>query len=133
MHELSVISQLIDVVISEAQKNNMEKVEEVLVEVGDFTALSQEQLIFAYETLTQNNRGVLAGSRLVIHKKPGRVECSACAYSGGIEYEQDARYHFTYPKLYCPECNAPVNLVEGRECIVKSIKGTLNSKVQGNV
>jgi len=55
MHEFSVMSQMIGDIIEELKKWNAAKVEEVVLELGEFTMLSEEQLRFGYDVLTRDN------------------------------------------------------------------------------
>ena len=49
MHEVSVMSSIIEQVLNELDKHEVERVEEVELVVGELTFLGHEQLLFAYE------------------------------------------------------------------------------------
>ena len=53
MHEVSVVTSLVDAVIAELQKYNVIKVNSVTVVIGDLTNLGEEQMSFAYDIVTQ--------------------------------------------------------------------------------
>ena len=53
MHEVSVVSNMVDAILKELENYDVEKVEEVNVLIGDLTSLGAEQLEFAYEIVTR--------------------------------------------------------------------------------
>lgn len=120
MHEFSVTSQIVQSVLVEAEKRKAKKVTEVHLIIGELTFLGLEQVRFAYEALTKGT--IMEGSKLVIKTQKGAVKCNNCGYEGGFKYEDDPLYHLPVPTLKCPRCGSSVNIVAGKECIVKSIK-----------
>ncbi|TQS84723.1 hydrogenase maturation nickel metallochaperone HypA [Candidatus Methanomassiliicoccus intestinalis] len=124
MHEVSVMSSIIEAVLKELNKYDIESVEEVYLTVGEMTYLGSEQLEFAYEILTQDS--ILKGSKLVIETEKIEVMCNNCGYTGGIKYlesgEEDESYHTQLPIISCPQCSSQVEVVKGRSCVVKSVK-----------
>ena len=124
MHEVSVMSSIIEAVLKELNKYDIESVEEVYLTVGEMTYLVSEQLEFAYEILTQDS--ILKGSKLVIETEKIEVMCNNCGYTGSIKYlesgEEDESYHTQLPIISCPQCSSQVEVVKGRSCVVKSVK-----------
>lgn len=124
MHEVSVMSSIIEAVLSELKNYNVESVEEVYLTVGEMTYLGTEQLEFAYELLTQGT--ILEGSKLVIEKEKIEVKCNSCDYEGNINYledgMEDGAYHTKMPIISCPQCSSQVEVIKGRSCVVKSVK-----------
>ena len=78
MHEVSVISNMVDAILRELEGYNVEKVEDVNIVIGDLTSLGPEQLEFAYEIVTKGT--VLEGSKLVIESEKVAVRCNECGY-----------------------------------------------------
>jgi hydrogenase nickel incorporation protein HypA/HybF len=120
MHEFSVTSQIVQSVLTEAEKHKAKKVTEVYLVIGKLTFLGLEQVRFAYEALTKGT--ILEGSRLIIEEQEGTVKCNHCDYEGGFKYEDDPMYHVPVPTLKCPHCGNVVSIVAGKECTIKSIK-----------
>ena len=83
MHEVSVVSDIVSAILRELENYNVEKVEEVVLVVGEMTSLGQEQLEFAYEIVTKDTK--LEGSKLVIENEKIRVRCESCGYEGGAQ------------------------------------------------
>jgi hydrogenase nickel incorporation protein HypA/HybF len=120
MHEFSAASQMVNLVLTEAQRRKVKRVLEVRVIIGKLSFLNPEQVRFAYELLAEGT--ILEGSNLQIEEKEALVKCSSCGFKGEIKPEDNPYYHFGIPVLRCPKCGGEVEIVEGREFTVKSIK-----------
>lgn len=120
MHEFSMTTQIVQAVLDEAKKHNAKKVMEVQLIIGKLTYLGVDQIRFAYKILIEYT--ILKGSKLFIIEKDGKIECPNCNYKGNIPLKADSTYHIPIPTLKCPECNKVANIVEGKECTIKSIK-----------
>jgi len=119
MHEFSVMTQIVDGVLAEARRRDAHKVEQVELEVGEFTMLGSEQLKFAYEVLSKDT--LLQGSNLTIRTIKGKIKCDECSYEGSVQVAEDAP-HRSIPILECPKCHSAAKIIEGRECIVRNIR-----------
>jgi hydrogenase nickel incorporation protein HypA/HybF len=113
-------SQIVRSVLEEAEKNKSKKVIEVHLTIGKLTFLGLEQMRFAYEALTKDT--IMEGSKLIIEEQEGLVKCNHCSYEGGFNYVDDPLYHIVVPTLKCPKCGNVVNIIAGKECLIKSIK-----------
>lgn len=113
-------SQIVENVLHEARKHNAKGVAEVCLVIGKLTFLGLEQVRFSYKVLTEGT--IMKNSRLLIEAKDGVVKCSSCGYEGNFNYEDDPMYHVPVPTLKCPKCGGTVDIVGGRECLIKSIK-----------
>ncbi len=120
MHEVSVMSDIVQRVADALQDRNIEKVEKVILEVGELTFLGKEQLEFAYQVLTRD--GPLSGSELVIVEQGAEVRCPECGFEGAPEALDSESYHFKVPNLSCPKCEGEVEIVKGRGCSVTSLE-----------
>jgi hydrogenase nickel incorporation protein HypA/HybF len=120
MHEVSVMSSILDAVFEELKRHNVQKVEEVLLVIGDLTFLGEEQLAFAFEILTRGT--LLEGSKLIVEHEPVEVICHSCGYTGKAESLEDEVNHNSVPTLNCPSCGQRVEVTKGKSCMVRSIK-----------
>ncbi len=118
MHEFSVMSQIVDSILEEAKKRNAREIEEVDLEIGDYTMLGQEQMRFAFEVLSRNT--LLEGAKLNVKNRPGKVRCD-CGYEGSPAVSEDSP-HKVVPILECPKCGGGAKIVEGRECQLRNIR-----------
>ena len=120
MHEVSVMSSIMEQVLEELQKHEIERVEEVEMVVGELTFLGHEQLRFAFEIMSRNTP--LEGSELKIATEEIEVECDSCGYRGKARYLDGDEYHLSIPVLHCPGCGEKVRVTKGKRCGVTSIK-----------
>lgn len=120
MHEVGVMTSILEAILEELKDHKVEKVEEVLLTIGDLTYLGEDQLSFAFEILTRGT--VLEGAKLVVEHEGVEVHCPSCGYLGEAEYYRDDMYSSNVPTLNCPKCSARVEVVKGKSCMVRSIK-----------
>ncbi|MBU1158147.1 MAG: hydrogenase maturation nickel metallochaperone HypA [Candidatus Thermoplasmatota archaeon] len=118
MHEFSVMSQIIEGLLEESKKWSAVKVEEVFLDLGDFTMLGEEQLKFSYEILSKDT--ILQGSTLTINHVKGTIECD-CGFKGEMSPSEDSP-HRIVPILECPKCRGPARIISGRECTIKNLR-----------
>lgn len=120
MHEFSVMSGLVDVVLEEVKKHDARAVEEVELEIGELTLLGKEQCLFAYEVLSGD--GPLKGSKLTIREKKAEVKCKECGYEGPIARSNNPLDHLRLPRFSCPECGESVEIVGGMDCVITNLR-----------
>jgi hydrogenase nickel incorporation protein HypA/HybF len=120
MHEFSRTSQIVEAVLSEAEKQHAVKIIEVEVEIGDLTFLGLEQVRFAYKILT--DKTIAKDSKLTIKQVHGRGKCDSCGYDGRLSYLDDPQFHISIPTFNCPRCGKPLSISAGRECVIKRIR-----------
>ena len=110
MHELSIITNILDVVEEQARLGGAKVINTIEIEVGELAGVEIPSLEFCFEAARKNT--LAAGAELVIHVIPGRGDCPACGKDVAIPY-----FIAT-----CPECEAGVVEVrQGRELRIKSI------------
>ena len=96
MHELGLMTGVLDAVTQSAVEAGATKVLKVTLSVGEMTEAIEDCLTFAYEALTEENT-LFSGSELEIHMVKPRSRCLDC----GLEFDHD-RFHVT-----CPQCGSP--------------------------
>ncbi len=118
VHEVSVVSTLVDATIRELQKYNVTKVNSITVRIGDLTNLGEEQMSFAYEIVTRGT--ILEGSEFIIEKEPIELVCDSCGYEGPANVISDPDFDtHSIPILACPKCGGSVKVTKGQSCVVK--------------
>jgi len=120
MHELSVMTQVVESISRELDGKPITGVESVRLEVGELTMLGKEQLQFAWGVLTGNN--LLKGARLIIVKRPAVIECQKCGFRGGAKHHKGMHGHIQIAGIFCPKCGGDVRIVGGRECVIRSLR-----------
>ena len=112
MHELSIVSSVVDSVTESLAAYPGARVLEVRLRVGVLASVIEDSLQFCYGIATEGTP--LAGSRLVVNSVPVTVHCAACGKDGALESLQ----HFR-----CPHCGeAATDVRSGRELEIESIE-----------
>ncbi|WP_101720779.1 hydrogenase maturation nickel metallochaperone HypA [Eggerthella timonensis] len=114
MHELGIMTGVMDAVTSSAQQAGATCVLKVSLSVGEMTEAIEDALMFAFEALSEQREYALCeGAELEITMVRPKSRCLEC----GAEYEHD-RFH-----MLCPECNSfATELIAGRELQIDSIE-----------
>ena len=120
MHEVAIMSSVIQAALEELEKHNVSAVEEMVLVVGDLTSLGEDQLTFVYEVMTRDTP--LEGSKLVIEHEKVCLLCSSCGYDGPAETLENDYHEHTIPILSCPECGGNVKVTAGEACRISSLK-----------
>ena len=118
MHEYSVVSELISILLPKLEKH-AGRISAVILVKGELRILSDTALRNAFELLARETR--LEGSELVIEPVEVRVRCRACGYEGPAGHVSDESFHFAIPILSCPTCGAEVDVEAGRELYVDRV------------
>lgn len=112
MHELGIMTGVMDAVTKSAHDAGADKVLKVTLSVGEMTECIQDALEFAFEALTEDDPFVRAAELTINMIKP-KSRCLEC----GAEFEHD-RFH-----MFCPECDSfATELLAGRELQIDSIE-----------
>jgi len=120
MHEFSIATSIVESVLEFAAKRQLAEVLSVRLTIGELTAIEAEQLSFCYEAITKGT--AIEGSTLEIEKLEACVQCAACSYRGRPKYWDEALCFAPVATLQCPNCGKAVDVVEGQECAIKSVK-----------
>ena len=112
MHELSIVSGIVDSVTESLVAYPGAHIKQVRLRVGALAAVVEESLQFCYGIATEGTP--LEDSTLVVEVLPVIAHCTACAE----DVEIKSLYSFR-----CPRCEAPVSeLRQGRELEIESVE-----------
>jgi hydrogenase nickel incorporation protein HypA/HybF len=112
MHELSIVSSVVDSVIESLESYPGARVIEVRLRVGALAAVVEDSLQFCYELATRATP--LEGSRLVVKVLPVMVHCAECGKDGELESLQS---------FCCPHCGEPASDIrQGREMEIEAFE-----------
>jgi hydrogenase nickel incorporation protein HypA/HybF len=112
MHELSMMTSVVETVTESLAAYPGAKVLEVRLKVGALASVIPESLEFCYGIVTEGT--LLEGSRLVVNVLPVVVHCARCGQDAELDGIQSFR---------CPRCGEPCNdLRQGRELEIDSIE-----------
>lgn len=111
MHELGLMTGIMDAVVKTAENAGADKVTEIKLTVGEMTEVVEEAMVFAFEALSEGT--ICEGAKLDLTIVHPRSKCLEC----GAVYDHD-RFH-----VRCPECDSPfTELLQGREMQIDSIE-----------
>lgn len=111
MHELGIMTGVMDAVTKTAEEAGALKVLKVTLSVGVMTEAIEDALQFAFEALSEGT--LCEGAELVINMVQPRSRCPEC----GEEFEHD-RFH-----MLCPKCGGfATELIAGKELQIDSIE-----------
>lgn len=112
MHELSIVTSIVDTVTESVAAYPGAQVKEVRLRVGALASVVEDSLQFCWELTTEGTP--LAGSKLVVNTLPVVMHCEACAQEVELAGVQSFR---------CPRCGEPCSdLRQGRELEIDSIE-----------
>lgn len=112
MHELSIVSSVVESVTDSLAAYPGARVLEVRLRVGALASVVVESLEFCWGIAAEGTP--LEGSKLVVNVLPVVVHCEACGQDAELEGVQSFR---------CPRCGEPcAELRQGRELEIDSIE-----------
>ncbi len=112
MHELSIVSSVVDTVTEALARYPGARVEEVRLRVGALASVVVDSLEFCWGIATEGT--ALEGSRLVVTTVPVVMHCAGCAADVELDGVQSFR---------CPRCGEPSSdLRQGRELEIESFE-----------
>jgi len=113
MHELSVMSNILDIVVEHAKRNNATRVTKINLTVGELSDLVPEWMQNYFDFVSKDT--IADKAVLVIERRPAVLRCRDCAFEFALDREA---FDFS-----CQKCrSANVEIVSGREFTVNSIE-----------
>ncbi len=113
MHELSVMSNILDIVLEYAGKNGATRVSKIYLVVGDLSDLVPEWMQTYFDFVSKDT--IADKAELHITRVPAVLKCRSCSFEFTLSREN---WQFS-----CPSCSASdVELLSGREFTVESIE-----------
>lgn len=110
MHELTVVTSIVNIVQQEVNKIKGKTVLELYLEIGKLSGVEMESFHFVWPQCINGN--VLAQTKLFVDEPIGRARCAECEAEFQIEKTFDS----------CPNCNSPFKeIIAGKELKIKKI------------
>jgi len=111
MHEMSIAQSILDIVDEYMAEENGRKLMEVVVEIGELTAVVPESLAFCYEVLVENSH--YQDSKICINIIPLTGTCLECRHSFKIK-----NFEFC-----CPDCqSSKIDVKGGQELRISHLE-----------
>lgn len=112
MHELSIVSSVVDSVTEALTAYPGARIQSVRLRIGALQSVIVESLQFCWGIATQDTP--VAGAVLIVDVMPVIAHCSACSATSPL---------LSLQSFTCPQCGQPVtDLRQGRELEVDSIE-----------
>ena len=120
MHEFSISDEIVRTVLDTVEKNGVEKVLSIQLEIGELTLLNAEQVTFWIHELFKGSAA--EGAKVIVKTIKARIKCESCGYKGGLTSGQQD--HFQHPiPCTCLKCGSfQVKVEKGQECILRKIQ-----------
>ncbi len=112
MHEMSIAAAIAEQVLAVAKENNLGKVTQVRLRVGQLRLIVPEALQAAWEAVREGTPAASASLEMV--EVPAKARCRKC----GHEYPPE------WPVFLCPACQqASVEILAGEELVLEEVEG----------
>jgi len=96
MHEVSLMSEIINIVLEDARLHGFRKVDKIDVIVGDLSNVLPDALVLAFLHFQKQGLGILDGNtKLEIIREVAKAKCQTCLF----EFSPD------YRLALCPKCD----------------------------
>lgn len=114
MHEMGLMSEMLEVLARSAKENNISQINKVRLIVGKMTMALPEALQMAFEALKPGEL-FSSSAELEIEVRETKAHCNSC----GNEFSVQDNYLFI-----CPSCQGlKVEIISGRELYIESFEG----------
>jgi len=111
MHELSIMSYMLDTVEQQAQQSGARKVLAINLVIGERASFMDDSLLFYFDMLTPGR--LSAGAKLNIRRTPMRFHCAIC----------DNDYAPAIGSFRCPDCDTVGQVTsDGSELLIESME-----------
>ncbi|MBF0352492.1 MAG: hydrogenase maturation nickel metallochaperone HypA [SAR324 cluster bacterium] len=110
MHEISLMENIVEIVLREAEKARASQVLKIGLRVGEKSGVVMEALTFAFEVVTKNT--VAEGAVLEIEAIPLMGECQNCGH----------QFHAEDGFLVCDKCQGFAKILSGQELNIDFIE-----------
>ena len=113
VHELSIMSNILDIVLKHAEQNRAKKVRKVSLRIGALSDIIPEWAQSYFDMLSKDT--IAENAELDIEKVPAVIECRSCMETFEMKPGEW--------KFSCAKCeSADIQIVSGREFTVWSIE-----------
>ncbi len=110
MHELSVTQEIVNILVEEARRHQVNHIKLVKLQLGTFSTFQPDAVNFYFEIL-KKDYPELHNTELQIEMVPGRCKCREC----GLEFESNGDLLPT-----CPGCGSVfVEILSGKDFLIE--------------
>ena len=110
MHEIGIVRSLCKTVLDYAKENNVQRISEIVCEVGELSLVIPEYVEKLYPAVVKGTE--LEHTALILENVPGLAECDDC----------DEIFNVIENEGYCPNCGSfDKTVLSGKDFNVKEI------------
>lgn len=110
MHEVGVVRQVIRTVEDFAKENNITKIEEIVLDIGELSLIIPKYIEDLFDITVEGS--ILEGAKLIMNVIPGMAECDEC----------DEIFNVIEHEGYCPKCGSfEKQILTGTDFTIKEI------------
>ena len=110
MHEIGIVRSMCQTVRNYAQEHNIERICEIVCQVGELSLVIPEYLEDIYPKVTKGTE--FENTKLILEIIPGLAECDDC----------DEIFNVVEHEGYCPNCGSfEKTVLSGKDFCVKEI------------
>jgi hydrogenase nickel incorporation protein HypA/HybF len=130
MHEWALAEGVIQAAMGVANEQSLEKITEIVVQIGELQQIEHDILLFALEQL---RTPIMKEAKFTLEAIQGKLKCRICSNEWefnpkGMDEDESEAVHFVpevaHVYISCPKCDSPdFQVLEGRGVILASIKG----------
>ena len=135
MHEWALAESIVLAAVEEARKENLKKITQVTVHIGELQQIEKEIFLFALAEIAKHQKPMIAEDAFQLKTEKSTLVCKTCGH--GWSYEdmkkklkgtESESIHFIPEVVFvharCPQCGSPdFEISKGRGVILSSIKG----------
>jgi len=112
MHELTIITDILETAKQAARENNLKKINKIYLKIGKLQQVVPEMLEFSFQVVSRDT--IAQGAALKIETIPIKVNCKACLKETIVK-----------ENIYiCPACDRThLEILTGKELMITSIEG----------
>ena len=135
MHEWALAESIITAAVDAAEKEKLEKITEIIIQIGELQQIEQDIFEFALKEIMNTMGAKLKNTKISIETEKSMLKCKNCEHEWSFsdmkkklsENESEA-IHFVpevaFVHTRCPKCGSPdFEITSGRGVSIKSIKG----------
>ncbi len=111
MHELSIVEGILEAVIPEVEKYDVNRILSIKLKIGELSGVVPECINYYFDIASRDT--IAEGARIVIEKVPVIIKCPDCGYDGNIKPGN----------FRCPQCGEThFRIISGKEYFVDSVE-----------
>lgn len=123
MHEFSTAVSIIQAVTEAATVHGATRVAAIHLQIGQMSMLNHDQLLFGIEVAARET--IAEKAAVTIEVLPIKILCKSCGAESLLKEGQSL--YDVLSSMACPQCSSrEVEVVQGRECIVKDIEAVVD-------